>query len=227
MFKNYLKTAWRNLWKTWGYSLINIMGLSIGMAACIVILLFVSYERGFDQQHHKNIYRLNEVQKWPGMVSSQKVALTMYPMGKTMKNEFPQILQYTHVRWYDKYQITNGDQRLYLPHVYAVDTPFFNMFDFPLLRGDRATALRDPNSLVLTETTAHRLFGNQDPMGKTIKHFANDTTLFKVTGVLADIPENSQFQFDALASFSTWIRPRWDSAWGGNWLNTYFELAPG
>lgn len=227
MFKNYLKTAWRNLWKTWGYSLINILGLSIGMAACIVILLFVSYERGFDQQHHKNIYRLNEVQKWPGMVSSQKVALTMYPMAKTMKSEFPQILQYTHVRWNDKYQITNGDQRLYLPHVYGVDTAFLNMFDFPLLKGNRATALRDPHSVVLTESTAHRLFGNRDPIGKTIVHYATDTLLFKVTGVLADVPENSQFRFDALASFNTWIKPRWDSAWGGNWLNTYFELAPG
>jgi putative ABC transport system permease protein len=227
MFKNYFKTAWRNLWKNKVYSAINIMGLAIGMAASIVILLFVSYERSFDRMHHKNIYRLNEVQSWPGMVSAQKVALTMYPMAKTMKNEFPQILQYTHVRWYEKYQITNKDQRLFLPQVLAVDTPFFNLFDFPLIEGDRATALREPNSVVLTESTAHKLFGNADPMGKMISHYAADTTLFKVTGVLADVPENSQLQFDALASFNTWFRPRWDSAWGGNWLNTYFELAPG
>lgn len=227
MFRNYLKTAWRNLWKTRVYSMINILGLAIGMAACIVIFLFVSYERSFDGMHHKNIYRLNEVQKWPGMVSSQKVALTMYPMAKTMKSEFPQILAYTHIRWYDKYQVTHAQQRLFLPHVYGVDTAFFHMFDFPLLEGDRATALRDPNSLVVTESTAHKLFGNEDPMGKTIAHYDADTTLFKITGVLADVPENSQLQFDALASFGTWIKPRWDSAWGGNWLNTYFELAPG
>jgi len=227
MFKNYLKTAWRNLWKTWVYSSINVIGLAIGMAACIVILLFVSYERSFDQMHHKNIYRLNEVQKWPGMVSSQKVALTMYPMARTMKQEFPQILQYTHIRWQEKYQMTNGDRRLFLPQVLSVDTTFFRMFDFPLVRGDRATALREPHSVVLTESTAHRLFGDADPMGRTIAHYSTDTLLFKVTGVLADVPENSQLQFDALASFSTWIKPRWDSAWGGNWLNTYFELAPG
>jgi putative ABC transport system permease protein len=101
MFKNYLKTAWRNLWKTKVYSLINIMGLAIGIAASIVMLLFVFYERSFDRMHHKNIYRLNEVQKFPGMVASQKVGLSMYPMGPTMKNEFPQILQYTHIRWND------------------------------------------------------------------------------------------------------------------------------
>ncbi|HEV9038739.1 MAG TPA: ABC transporter permease, partial [Puia sp.] len=227
MFRNYFKIAWRNLWKNKVYSAINILGLAIGMAACIVILLFVSYERGFDRMHTKNIYRLNEVQDWPGMLAAQKVALTMYPMAKTMKNKFPQILQATHVRWYEKYEITNKDQRLFLPQVLAVDTPFLHMFDFPLLKGDRATALRDPHSVVLTETTARKLFGSADPMGKTISHYANDTVLFKVTGVLADVPENSQFQFDALASFNTWIRPRWDSAWGGNWLNTYFELAPG
>src|ERR1700750_2034517 len=89
MLKNYFKTAWRNLWKNKVYSIINIAGLAIGMAACIIILLFVSYEKGFDQMHKKNIYRLNEVQKFPGMVASQKVALSMFPMGPTMKQEFP------------------------------------------------------------------------------------------------------------------------------------------
>ena len=226
MFKNYLKTAWRNLWKTKVYSTINIVGLAIGMAACIVILLFVSYERSFDRMHHKNIYRLNEVQKFPGMVASQKVGLSMFPMAKTMKNEFPQILQYTHIRWYNKYQVTFNDQRLFLPQAFAVDTSFFNLFDFPLIRGDRATALQKPNSVVLTESTARKLFRNADPMGKTIAHYATDTVLFKVTGVVADVPENSQLQFDALVSFNTFIKPDWDNMWGGNWLDTYFELAP-
>ncbi|HWB92002.1 MAG TPA: ABC transporter permease, partial [Puia sp.] len=186
MFKNYFKTAWRNLWKNKVYSIINIMGLAIGMAACIVILLFVFYERSFDQMHHKNIWRLNEVQKFPGMVASQKVALSMYPMGQTMKHEFPQILNYTHVRWYNKYQVTNQERRIYLPQVLAVDTPFLRMFDFPLVRGDRATALQKPNSVILTESTAHKLFGDADPMGKTITHFSTDTVLFKVTGVMPD-----------------------------------------
>lgn len=228
MLKNYFKTAWRNLWKNKVYSTINIMGLAIGMAACIVILLFVFYERSFDRMHTKNIYRLNEVQKFPGMVSSQKVALSMFPMGQTMKAEFPEIRNYTHIRWFDKYQVTYGEKRLFLPEVFSVDTSFLAMFDFPLLKGDRSTALLRPNSVVLTEATAHRLFGNEDPMGKTITHYATDTVLFTVTGILADVPENSQFKFDALSSFNTFIRlhPDWNNAWGGNWLNTYFELAP-
>src|SRR5574338_585258 len=102
MFKNYFKTAWRNLWKRKAYSIINIIGLAIGMAACIIIMTFVLYEKGFDSFHTKNIYRLNEVQKFEGMVSSQKVALSMFPMGPTLKNEFPEIKNFTRIHWTDK-----------------------------------------------------------------------------------------------------------------------------
>jgi putative ABC transport system permease protein len=225
MIKNYFKTAWRNLWKNKIYSTINIAGLAIGMAACIVILLFVFYEKSFDRMHTKNIYRLNEVQKFPGMVASQKVALTMFPMGPTMKEEFPEILNYTHIRWDGKYQVTYKDKRMFLPQVFAVDTSFLNMFDFGLLRGDRKTALLKPNSTVLTASTAKKLFGDEDPIGKTIAHYAADTVLFTVTGIAADVPPNSQLQFDALYSFNTVIKPNWMDQWGGNWLNTYFELA--
>lgn len=226
MFKNYFKTAWRNLRKNKTYSIINIAGLAIGMAACIVIMLFVFYEKSFDRFHTKNIYRLNEVQIFPGMVASQKVALSMFPMGPTMKEEFPEIRNYTRIRWENKYQATYKNKRIYLPQMFSVDTAFLQLFDFPLLKGNRVTALRNPNSIVLTASTARKLFGEDDPIGKTIDHYASDTVLFKVTGVLADVPENSQLQFDALCSFNTWFKPNWMDNWGGNWLNTYFELAP-
>ena len=99
MLKNYFTIAWRNLSKHKLYSAINIIGLAIGMTACIVIMLFVFYERSFDNIHTKNIYRLNEVQKFPGMVASQKVALSMFPMGPTLKKEFPEIKKYTRINW--------------------------------------------------------------------------------------------------------------------------------
>src|SRR3979490_1306979 len=102
MLKNYLVIAWRNLSKHKLYSAINIVGLAVGMAACIVIFLFVYYERSFDNMHSKNIYRLNEVQKFPGMVSSQKVALSMFPMGPTLKNDFPEIKNFTRINWREK-----------------------------------------------------------------------------------------------------------------------------
>jgi putative ABC transport system permease protein len=226
MFRNYLKIAWRNLWKNKVYSIINVTGLAIGMAACIVILLFVFYENSFDRFHTKNIYRLNEVQKFPGMVASQKVALSMFPMGPTLQHDFPEIRNFTRIRWDGKYQMTWHDKRLYLPQTFAVDTSFLHIFDFPLLKGDRATALDKPHSAVLTQTTARKLFGNQDPMGQTITHYAGDTTSYVVTGIAADVPENSQLQFDALFSFNTQIREDWMNLWGGNWLNTYLELAP-
>jgi putative ABC transport system permease protein len=226
MFKNYFKIAWRNLWKHKVYSAINIIGLATGMAACIIILLFVFYEKSFDNFHHKNIYRLNEVQKFPGMVASQKVGLSMFPMGPTIRAEFPEILNFTRIRWQDKYQMTFKDQRVYLPHAYFVDSTFLQMFDFTLTKGDRATALQKPNSLILTASAAKKLFGSADPVGQRINHFDADTTYFTVTGVLADVPQNSQLQFDALMSFNTIYKANWMTWWGGNWLDTYFELAP-
>jgi putative ABC transport system permease protein len=226
MFKNYLKTAWRNLWKHKSFSAINIIGLSIGLAACIVIMMFVYYERSFDDFHSKNIYRLNEVQKFEGMVSSQKVALSMFPMGSTLQHDFPEIRNFTRVHWTGKYQMTFGENRIYFNESFFVDSTFLQLFDFKLLKGDRNTVLQKPNSVVLTQSSAEKLFGSQDPIGKTITHYGDDTTSFIVRGVLQNVPQNSQMQFDALYSFSSVYQPWMFDAWGGNWLNTYLELAP-
>jgi putative ABC transport system permease protein len=228
MFKNYFKTAWRNLWKNKIYSAINIAGLSIGIAACILIMLFVFYEKSFDNFHSKNIYRLNEVQKFEGMVASQKVALSMFPMGPTLKNEFPEIKNFTRVHWTDKYQMTYNDKRIYFSQSFFVDSTFLQLFDFKLLKGNRETVLQKPNSAVLTEASARKLFGNENPVGKTITHYGGDTTSFVVTGVLQNVPQNSQLQFDALYSMNTFHEHYAEmmNNWGGNWLNTYFELAP-
>ena len=226
MLRNYFKTAWRNLWKNKTFSLINVIGLAIGMAACIIIMLFVLYESSFDGIHKKNIYRLNEVQKFEGMVASQKVALSMFPMGPTMKAEFPEIKNYTRINWMDKVQMTYGAKRIFLPQMFFVDSTFLQIFDFKLLRGDRATALQKPNSAVLTASSAEKLFGHEDPLGKTVTHYGEDTLNFTVTAVLQDPPGNSQLQFDGLFSFNTIYKPDWMNGWGGNWLDTYFELAP-
>jgi putative ABC transport system permease protein len=226
MLKNYLKTAWRNLWKNKVFSAINIIGLSIGMAACIVIMLFVSYERSFDNFHSKNIYRLNEVQKFPGMVASQKVGLSMFPMGPTMRAEFPEIKNFTRISWKYKYQVTQKEKRVIMPAMFFVDSTFLQVFDFKLLKGNPATALQKPNSMVLTQASAKTLFGNESPMGKTITHYGEDTISYVVTGVMENVPQNSQLQFDGLMSFNTTYKPEMMEWWGGNWLDTYFELAP-
>ncbi|MEO5890547.1 MAG: ABC transporter permease [Ferruginibacter sp.] len=227
MFKNYFKIAFRNLWKNKVFSSINIIGLAIGLAASIMIMLFVFYEKSFDNFHTKNIYRLNEVQKFEGMIASQKVALSMFPMGPTLKNEFPEILNFTRVMWRDKYQMTYGEKRVNMPSMYFVDSTFLQMFDFAILKGNRSTALQKPNSVVLTQAAAERLFGKEDPLGKTVYHYASDTLTFVVTGIMKNVPQNSQFQFDGLFSFNTIYKPDWIDRWNGNWLDTYLELAPG
>jgi putative ABC transport system permease protein len=226
MVKNYFKIAWRNLWKNKVSSVINIVGLAVGMAACIVILLFVSYEKSFDSFHADNIYRLNEVQKFPGMAASQKVALSMYPMAPALKSEFPEVQTFTRVKWDNKYQMTNGEKRVFLPQVLAVDSTFFKIFNFKVLRGDAQSAVEKPNSIVITQETAEKLFGKEDPIGKVINHFGGDTVQFTVTGIMANAPKNSQIQFDALYSLSG-IHKKWMDGWGGNWLNTYLKFTPG
>ncbi|MDO3644974.1 ABC transporter permease [Mucilaginibacter sp. L3T2-6] len=227
MIKNYLKIAWRNIWKNKVFSAINIVGLSIGMAACIVIMLFVTYEKSFDNFHTKNIYKLDEVQKFPGMVASQKVGLSMFPMGPTLQADFPEVKDFTRIHWEDKFKVVNGEKKVFLPEVFFVDTTFLNIFDFKLLKGDRNGALLKPHSIVLTEETAAKIFGSEDAMGKTVTHFGGDTTAYTVTGIAANPPINSQLQFDALLSFNTIINKRMSENWGGNWLSTFLVMAPG
>jgi putative ABC transport system permease protein len=230
MIKNYIKTAWRNLWKNKVFSALNITGLAVGMAACIVIMLFVFYEKSFDNFHAKNVYRINEVQTFPGM-AAQKVGLSMSPMGPTLKHEFPQVKNSTRVRWRNKYPLTYNNKKIYLEQAFTVDSTFLQMFDFALLSGNPKSALEKPNSIMLTESTAKRIFGSTNVVGKTITHYGDgkgDTITFAVTGILKDVPRNSQMQFEALYSLSSDFKLA-DLAgkWGGNWLDTYLELAPG
>ncbi|MBB5394308.1 ABC transporter permease [Mucilaginibacter sp. AK015] len=226
MIKNYFKIAWRNLWKNKVSSTINTVGLAIGMAACIVILLFVSYERSFDNFHGDNIIRLNEVQKFPGMAASQKVGLSMFPMAPALKAEFPEVKSYTRVKWDRKYQMTNGETRVFLPQVFAVDSAFLDIFNFKVIKGNAKDAIEKPNSIALTQETAEKLFGKEDPIGKVINHYGGDTVKFTVTAVMENCPKNSQLQFDALYSLPG-IQQKWMDRWGGNWLNTYLKVTPG
>ena len=225
MLRNYLKIAFRNIWKNKVFSAINIVGLSIGMAACIVIMLFVSYERSFDKMHSKNIYRLDEVQKFKGMAAPQSVALSMFPMGPSLKNDYPEIKDFCRINYLEKRVVQYGNTKAELPLVYLADASFFKMFDYKLISGERENVLTEPNTTVLTQKTAARLFGKQDPIGKLITHYGNDTLSLKVTGIMEDVPANSHQQFDALFSFSTIIKPSFIENWGNNWLVTYLELS--
>lgn len=226
MIRNYFKTAWRNIWKNKVFSAINIIGLAVGMAAFMVIMMFVAYEKSFDNFHTKNIYRLNEVQTVGSEGTTQKVALSMFPMGPALKQEIPEIKNFTRISWRQKYQLTYDKKKLFLPQTFFVDSTFFKIFDFQIVRGDKQGLLK-PHSAMITEETAKNLFGDADPIGKTITHYGDDTVTFAVTAILANVPKNSQLQFDALFSFSSIYKPWMFTNWGGNWLNTYLDLAPG
>lgn len=224
MIRNYLKIAWRNILKSKGFSIINILGLAIGMAASIIIFLFVFYEKNFDAQHTKNLYRLDEVQSFPGMVAPQKVALSMYPMGPTLKEEFPEVKDFSRVRRFNNMAVNNENKKVELTNGLYVDANFFELFGFNLLQGDKTQVLSEPNTAVLTSKSAKMLFGKEDPIGKNIIRYENDTTTFKVTGIVENTPATSHLQFDAVFSFSTIAGPDNMDNWGSNWLVTYLEL---
>jgi putative ABC transport system permease protein len=225
MLENYLKVIIRSLWKNKIFSAINVFGLSIGLGVCILILLFVRHEKSYDSFNTKNIYRLDEVQSFEGMVEPQKVPLSMYPMGYTLQKDFPEVLSYTHFLPCPDPSLRYNDRKIFFKNFLWTDSSFLKIFDFKLLKGDRAEALRKPNCVVLTEESAEKLFGNDDPMGKTVPtNNWMDTMFFTVTGILENIPGNSHLQFDGLYSINTVAAPEWINQWGSNSTVTYLEL---
>jgi putative ABC transport system permease protein len=227
MLRNYLKIALRNIWNNKVFSAINIMGLAIGMASCITILLFVHYERSYDGIHQRNIYRLDEVQKFEGMVAPQKVALSMFPMGPSLKADYPEVKNFVRIRPFRNVEFQFGEKKIEVKEGLWADSGFFQLFDFRLLEGDRAKVLEMPNTVVLSEKMAKNIFGESNPIGRTIVRYERDTLTFTVTGIVENVAPTSHLRFDALYSFKTNDRPENMQNWGSNWLVTYLELATG
>lgn len=225
MYKNYLKIAFRNLLKHKGYSFINIFGLSLGMASCLLILLFVNNELNFDGFHEKkaNLYRLDEVQTF-GSVSSQKVALSMYPMGPNLVADYGEITKFTRYWTMGKTLARKEDKQYYIDNISRVDTSFFEMFDYKLVDGIKSDLFKEPSDLVISQSTARMIFGDENPVGKTLRVTGDDIQV-TVTGVFEDVPDHSHLQFDALISTKFWDDENRRSRWGSNYLNTYLELA--
>ena len=227
MFKNYLKVAWRNAWRNKLWSSINILSLALGLAACILILLFIEDERSFDAFHSKkdHIYRLDEVQSFPG-TNTQKVALSMPGMAPALMKDYPQIELFTRYWGRGKSVFHKDGNQFLVEEAVVVDSNFLQIFDFALIEGTRRTALTNPYSIVLTEKTADRIFGSQSAIGQTLRREESD---FQVTGIIEDAPENSHLQFDALISMSTVTseNPEFDDRFGSNFLVTYLLMKAG
>jgi len=232
MFRNYLKIALRTLRKHKTYSFINIVGLAFGLTCCILILLFVEDEFSYDR-HHDNaeqIYRLR-VERFSAGGEAEYTSTASAPMTPAALSDVPQIEAATRA---DRETLlvrrnTQGstDEGFYEENFFYVDSTFFDVFSFDVLRGDPSQILRAPNSLVLTETTARRYFGNLDPVGQSLQV---EGTEMVVTGIVADPPLQSHFTFDFLCSFSTQEVARGPSA-NWNWwslsVHTYFKMRAG
>jgi putative ABC transport system permease protein len=228
MLANYLRIALRNIRQNPIFALINVLSLSIGLAACLIIYLFIADERSFDAWHSKkeSIFRLNEIQNFTG-TKRQLVALTGGPFGPVMIEEFPEIKNYTRFWGGPKRVVQLGEKKILVEQIVTVDSSFLSMFDFELLHGDRRTVLDEPNTMVMTEETARKFFDRpEDAIGQTVTKRDRE---FKITGIVKNVPENSHLQFDILESFETYTSR--DSTinkdWGGNYLVTYLQLVPG
>jgi len=223
MLKNYLIVAWRNILRNKGYTIINTLGLAIGIASSILILLFVMDELSFDRhnENFKNIYRINVRGKIQG--SEMEAALSNAPMGPTLVADFPEVTAYTRLFTFDANPIVRYGENVFIENkFYYADSSFFDVFTAPAIQGDPNNMLNRPNTVVLTEETARKYFGDEDPIGKILK-VGEEEEPYEVTGIVKGFPANSHFTFDMLASMeSIWIAQH--PYWLGNNNYTYIVL---
>lgn len=205
MLKNYLTIALRNLLKYKQITFINIFGLTVGMAACILILLFVQHELSYDRYHEKadRIFRVSREWRNSDGETSLHLGHVAPPFATLLKNDFPGVVQHAVRLLSDNPLITYEakDRQIVEEEFFFADPDIFEVFTFPLIADNPATALQEPNSMVITESAAKKYFGDEDPMGKTLTYEGQGE--MKVTGVAKDVPDNSHFHFNMLASFAT------------------------
>jgi putative ABC transport system permease protein len=228
MIKNYLKIAFRNLRRHKIFSFINIMGLAVGMTACFLIFLYVRFELSYDSFHSKadRIYRIVADIKTPTeVINADRPAWAVPP---NVKDEFPEVESFVRITD-DNLLVRKGEVKFQEENAVWADSAFFHVFDFKLLKGNPQTALKDQFSIVFSETAAKKYFGKKDPMGQTLL-ITGDAFPAKVTGVMKDIPENSQIKADMVLSMST-VTQKFnqglDSQWGSYGARAFLLLKAG
>lgn len=206
MFRNNLKIALRSLFKQKVYTSINVAGLAVGIASCLLIMLYVQHEFSYDKffQDHERIYRMVLERKYPN--HSTYYAIIPHSFEGIINKEFPEVEATTNVFGFNNFTLSYKNERDEVKQfdeefVLASDTSFLRMFSFTLLKGDRNTALAQANEIVITQALAQRYFGNEECIGKILT--AGEQS-FKVIGLLESLPENSHFKFSAIVSISTY-----------------------
>jgi predicted permease len=224
MLKNYFTVAFRNLLRSKGFSFINILGLSIGMASALLILLWVENEWSFDRfyPHSDRLYLVWNKDKW----TNDTVCWPTTPkvMGTVLKSSFPEIEKSSRMNWTQTLLFTVGDKHLNVKGT-MVDPDFLDMFSVPFVEGSATSALDNPTSIVVTQSLARKLFGDADALGKTVK--LDNKDVFSVSGVIKDLPNNSSFDYEFLTPWS-YMKTRGDedSSWGNNSTRNFVLLKP-
>ncbi len=225
MIKNFFLTAIRNLYKQKAYFFINVFGLAIGLASFIFISIYVLHELSYDKFHsnHENIYRVFI----KGEMSGQSLdgSTTASPMAAALLNDYPEVENVVRIGRFGTWIVSHENKTFIEDHFLFADSSFFNIFDFKLIEGDPNKALTHPRSVVLTESSAKKYFGDENPMGKLLK-VEQDTVFYKVTGIAEDAPENSHIQFDMIGSLIT-LRVSRDRGWVNHNMQTYIALKEG
>lgn len=230
MLKNYLLIALRSFKKNRTYSFLNIFGLTIGITCALIIFLFVYDELTYDRHHEKlsSIFRLNSAYHLPNNGGFEEYATGGPVIAEMLVKDYPEIKQTVRIRLLKNkvIELPGTNERVY-ETVVAADSNLFKLFSFPLLSGNSESALIEPRTVVLTESEARKFFNKTDVVGETL-YFPEDTVSFKVTGVMADHPQNSHLKFDIIISFETLktLHFNLDSWWNYSFYN-YMELAAG
>ncbi|MDB5128771.1 ABC transporter permease [Mucilaginibacter sp.] len=222
MLKNFLKTAFRSLLKNKGFTFINVLGLALGLTTCLLIVFYVVDELSYDRFNTKfdRIYRVNTNLKYGGTTTSFAIAAP--PVANALAKEFPEVESSARLSAAINIRFKKNDEIIEEKTVFYCDPTIFNIFSLPLMEGDLKTALAEPNSIVISKSAALKYFNTTNAVGKTIS-MVTDSTAYKVTGVMEDMPRQSHFKAD----FFLALAPNHDNSWAHFSFNTYILLKPG
>jgi len=224
MIKNYIKTAFRTLAKNKGFTIINVLGLTLGLATCLLIVFYVFDELSFDKFNTKadRIYRVNNDIKFGG--NANTYAVSQGPLAPALKADFPEVEQVVRFRNRGGFQVKKGNQDIQEDMMVYAEPSIFSVFTLPIISGSATTALTEPHSVVITERTARKYFNGTNVVGRVLTF--NDTAQYKVTAVIKNIPKQSHFNFDFFISMSS-LHGVGENDWFSSNYYTYILLRPG
>ena len=225
MFHNYLKIALRNLWRHKAFSAINILGLAIGLATCLIILLFVTHELSYDRYHEKADRIVRVIFRGSFQGAQIREGSVMPPTARTLLADYPEVLAATRIQHGGAPMVSYGTKSFKEAGFAYVDANFFGVFTLPWLQGDPQTALAQPHTMVISRTAAQKYFGQADPIGKVL-HLKTWKQSYRVTGVINQVPANSHFHFDFFASMAS-VADAKSSSWMTSNYYTYLVLPAG